>query len=331
MARWQLLCWTLCGLLLLVAIACGARSEGADGSGAAVKVERYTDEAGWSLEYPSELHLERSQAHMRISVWEATVASFEPQPAVRSGTTRDGAWLRVDPPRNEGGHFPPDAVAFRLLHRAGGPGPVLESQESRFPLRLSEFEPSSWYAGTEPRPVERAVVANGRSYVALAWIGAAAKPQLRDALEAVVSSLAFPPSRVGTVVGDGFSVFGSVNEYPLGSVTRVVVQEQPFYLVHAPGGFYAVGWRWQTLTGGYKSRCDVKFDEQRLEFVCPSLGARWDRVGRVLTRPTVAQLDDPLNVSVAKPSHDGKLLVHPGVARFADDRFARMRWPGWQR
>lgn len=322
----------LCVLLLLAVAGCGARADrDAGGRTATATLERYTDEAGWSLEYRGDLYLTRSQGHLRISVWETTVASFRPQPAIRSGSTPTSGWLHVDPPRDTSGRFPREAVAFRLLHRAGGPAPALDLPETRFPLRLGDFRPGRSYAGSEPRPLERAVVANGRSYLALAWIGGDVKPQLRGALDDVVASLAFPPTRAGAVVGDGFSVLGRVSDYPRGSVTRVQVQEQPFYLVHAPGGLYAVGWRWQSLTGGYKSRCDVEYDEQRLEFVCPSLGARWDRVGRVLVRSPGAARGDPLNLTVAKPSHDGNVLLHPGVARFADEELARTLWPDWQR
>jgi len=331
-ARQHLFRAALCVLLLLAVAGCGARAErDAGGRTAPATLQRYTDEAGWSLEYPSDLYLERSQGHLRISVWETTVASFRPQPAIRSGSTPTSGWLRVDPPHDADGRYPREAVAFRLLQRAGGPAPALDLAETRFPLRLGDFRPGGSYFGGGPRPLERAVVANGRSYLALAWIGADAKPQLRDALDDVVASLSFPHTRAGTIVGDGFSVLGSVSDYPRGSVTRVQVQEQPFYLIHAPGGLYAVGWRWQSLTGGYKSRCDLGYDEQRLEFVCPSLGARWDRVGRVLVRPPAAARDDPLNLTVAKPSHDGNVLLHPGMARFADEELARTLWPDWQR
>jgi hypothetical protein len=52
--------------------------------------------------------------------------------------------------------------------------------------------------------------------------------------------------------------------------------------VHAPGGFYAIGWKWQSLAGGYKSRCHMRLDRARKEFSCTNMRARWDRVGRVL-------------------------------------------------
>src|SRR5205823_34189 len=109
------------------------------------QAERYVDSAGWSLAYPGTMQLERSGARLRIDVAEVTVASFAPRKAVRSGSTPDGAWLRVDPPRDSHGRFPSTGVAFRMLRQEGGPGPDLELPETAFPLRLSRFRRSVAY------------------------------------------------------------------------------------------------------------------------------------------------------------------------------------------
>jgi len=240
---------------------------------------RYRDPAGWSLAYPETMSLERSSARLRVTIAEVTVASFAPRPAVVSGRTGETAWIRVDPPLDAHSEFPSDAVAFRIVRRAGGPVPILDAPETRSPLPLATFEPSREYPGTEPRPLEQTVVANGRTYTAQAWIGESASPELRAALDQVVSSLTFPRLRPGTRVGDGFTVLGYERRYPPGSFTRVRAQGQPFYLVHAPGGFYAIGWRWQSLTGGYKSRCRLELDPRRQEFFCTNVRARWTASG----------------------------------------------------
>ncbi len=291
---------------------------------------RYEDPAGWSLEYPESMVLERSGARLRVTVSEVTVASFEPRTAVASGRSGDTAWIRVDRPLDAQGEFPSDGIAFRIVRREGGPLPNPELPETRFPLRLATFQPSGEYPGTKPRPAQRTVVANGRTYLALAWIGESASPELRAALERIVSSLSFPRLRPGTVVGYGFTVLQHEGRYPVGSFMRARAQGQPFYLVHAPGGFYAVGWRRQSLAGGYKSRCELEFDARRREFFCTNLRARWDRVGRVLVRPHGARRGDPLNVAIAKVGWDGHVLLHAGTARFADARLARALWPGWR-
>ncbi len=326
----RLLAPALASIAVALAIAAAAGAAGHARSSDA-QVQRYRDPGGWSLTYPESMFLERSSARLRVTISEVTVASFAPQPAVVSGRTGETAWIRVDPPLDAQGTFPADGVAFRIVRREGGPLPILDAPETRFPLRLATFEPSSWYSGTEPRPVEQTVVAAGRTYTAQAWIGQQAPSELRSALERVVSSLSFPRLRPGTRVGDGFTVLQHERRYPPGSFTRVRAQGEAFYLVHAPGGFYAIGWRQQTLAGGYKSRCRLRLDRPRREFFCANMRARWDRVGRVLVTSPGAQRGDPLNLALAKVAWDGHVLLHAGTARFADRRLARALWPGWRR
>jgi hypothetical protein len=289
----------------------------------------YTDPAGWSVQVPAGMHVERSRAHLRISVSEVTIASFVPRTAVRTHSTESGGWLRVDPPADARRRFGSDDVAFRMVSQEGGPVPDFEAPESRFPLDLRRFATTAEYPNTAPRPRMLRVVADGRVYWAYVWIGRDASAERRAALARIVSSLAFPRLRPGQVTGYGFTVLQTSGHYRVGSFTRVVVQRQPLYLVHSPGGFYAVGWRWQSLARGYKSRCGIRFDRRRREFFCSNIPARWDRVGRVLVRPAAAARDDPLNIAVAKVAWDGHVLLQPGTARFADAALARRLWPDW--
>jgi len=322
---------TLASIAFVLAMLAAGGAPGKAPRSSEAQERHYRDPAGWSLAYPESMVLERSGARLRVTVSEVTVASFEPRTAVVSGRSGDTAWIRVDRPLDAQGAFPANGVAFRILRREGGPAPNLDLPETRFPLRLASFEPSDAYPGTEPPPLERTVVAGGRSFAAEAWIGEAASPELRASLARVVSSLSFPRLRPGTLVGDGFTVLRLESRYPVRSFTRVRAQGQPFYLVHAPGGFYGVGWRWQSLSDGYKSRCALQLDPQRREFYCTNMRARWDRVGRVLVRPPGASRGDPLNLAVAKVAWDGHVLLHAGTARFADARLARELWPGWRR
>jgi hypothetical protein len=320
----------LASLAVVLAVATAGGMTG-DAHSSELQEQHYRDQAGWSLAYPESMFLERSGARLRAAVSEVTIASFPPRAAVRSGSSAHGSWWRVDRPLDMRGAFPSDAVAFRVVRAEGGAPPDLESAETRFRLDLASFHASDQYPNAEPRPLEQSVVANGRTYTALAWIGEKAAPELRASLERVVSSLAFPSLHPGTLVGDGFTVLKLESRYPLALFTRVRAQGVPFYLVHAPGGFYGVGWRWETLTGGYKSRCRLQLDPRHREFFCTNMRARWDRVGRVLVRPRGAARGDPLNLAVAKVAWDGHVLLHAGTARFADSRLARELWPRWKR
>ena len=290
---------------------------------------RYVDPLGWSLTYPRTMHLERSRSagYIDVTVAEVTLASFPVSNPIHSGHTASGSWMRVSPPRSPHGGFPAAGIALRVMRQEGGPAPDVELPESRFPIKLATFGRSSEYPHTTPAALERAVTADGLNYTVQAWIGPKAPTAARSELARVVSSLRFPRPRVGQTIGDGFRVFQPAKRYPVGSFTRVRVAGKPFYLVHAPGGFYAIGWSWETLSGGYKSRCDLRFDSAQKQFSCTNMRARWDRVGRVLAKPVGAKRGDPLNIAVAKLAWDGHVLLNPDVASFADGRLAHQLWP----
>ena len=307
----------------LVTAACGGSGATSSHGG------RYTDADGWTVTYPAGFHVERSEAHGRLFISEVTFSTFESRKPIETGPTEDGFFMKVDPPLDDDGRFPADAVAFRISRRAGGPATVLDVPETRFPLRLADFEPGmQGVDASGVQPLAHYVVANGRVHLAEAWIGSEAPAERRQALAELVASLRFRELTPGTVVGDGFKVLERASSYPIGSFTRVRAGD-PFYLVHAPGGFYALGWRSQTIAGGYKSLCELRLERPRLEFSCSNMRARWDRVGRVLERPPSATVDDPLNMAIAKVAHDGHVLLHPGVSRFAGRRIAAQLWPRW--
>jgi hypothetical protein len=204
----------------------------------ATPMKRYRDPLGWTLAYPSTLHLEHSESphFIDITVDEVTVASFPMRSPIRASQTKTSSSMHVDPPRSRQGAFPSDGIAFRVYRQDGGPGPNLEPPESRFPLRLSSFHHSIAYGSTKPPALERSVTADGRNYTVQAWIGPNASAAERVTLKRIVASLAFPRLHLGQTVGYGFQVFAQASRYPVGSFTRVRVQGQPFYLVHPPGG-----------------------------------------------------------------------------------------------
>jgi hypothetical protein len=326
---WRVAAVWVTGVLAAAALA-GAAAGQHDRGIPAGGPQRYVDPNGWSFTYPRTMNIESSSAQLRISESEVTAASFPALEAVHSGSTANTSWLRLDPPHNAQGVFPAGGVAFRIITIEGGPAPRVDLPETHFPLRLSTFGSSSEYPDTKPRPVERAVVANTRTYVAQAWIGAHASPTLRASLGRVVSSLSFPRLRVGETLNEGFRVLQPASHYPVGTFVRLRVEGQPLYLVHAPGGFYAIGWRWQTLSGGYKSRCDLRLDREAKQFYCTNLTARWDRIGRVLVRPHGAPRSDPLNMNVAKLAWDGHVLLNPGASHFPTVDNAHRLWPDWR-
>ena len=59
----------LAASVVLLVVACGADGPPIPGDDRQpAQLERYTDAHGWSIEYPSDMHLERSHAQLRIFV-----------------------------------------------------------------------------------------------------------------------------------------------------------------------------------------------------------------------------------------------------------------------
>ena len=118
--------------------------------------------------------------------------------------------------------------------------------------------------------------------------------------------------------------------YPVGSFSSVRAAGLPFYLVHAPGGFYALSWNWSGPPAGYRSSCRPRVDEERMELYCTECKARRDRVGQVIIRPPGADRDDPLHLSRAKLAWDGHVLLHPGTNQMGLPPIPQRLWPGWR-
>lgn len=200
-----LVCFVLEVSVALVVVGCGGSTPVA-----ASTAHRYTDPTGWSLVYPSWMHLESSTVRGFVSVSEVTIGSFVAARGVLSWSHRGNAGIRVYPPVDSAGRFPSDAVAFRIIYEDGGLALTSAPPASRFPIRLTSFQPSrlpagarfnattgetttaSSYAGMPPS-VERSVEADGNAYTAVAWAGSGATARLRASLADLISSLSFPP------------------------------------------------------------------------------------------------------------------------------------------
>jgi hypothetical protein len=79
----------------LVAFAAGVGGCGSGAAGSTVAARgvagRYNDPAGWSIDYPSTMRVERSNSGAGLATFsEVTIANFIQQTAVRSGPTSSG-------------------------------------------------------------------------------------------------------------------------------------------------------------------------------------------------------------------------------------------------
>lgn len=295
---------------------------------------QYSDDvAGWTVEYPTDLYLERSSGTVIMaSAREVTFATFAPRTAVRGAMTSGGSYLDVDPPSDQSGVFPPDGAAFRIVQTSGGGPPPMDRPETHFPLHLSDLAPPEYSGPRGPRAFVARIEANGWPYSAEAWFGPFASPALHAEIDAVITSLSFPSLIPGSRVGYGFTVLEPATAYPLGSATRVVVEGSPYYLVHAPGGWYALGWKTPggTTPTGPRVDCRMHVLYAPLRFSCPRHSATWDRIGRVVRWNGHAAPYDQLEMVTAKVGEDGHILISPFERRPAGRAESRLYWPDWQ-
>ncbi len=319
----------------------------------------YTSPEGWSITYPATMKVTRSTSRIGFFGSQVTVASFA---AVRtlSGRTRSGERenlfnLPFDVPLDASGRFPADGVALVLQPSlAGFLGP-----DSRFPIalngfgapKISEFFSKSEYRRDAVPPARsRPVIAYGQEVTATALIGRDASPALQGQLANLIASLSFPRLRPGTRIGIGV-VVGPASDYPVGSFTLVHVRFanghlERVYLVHAPGrlsfgqqcliagpcvpsgAFYGIGSAYNTRLN-HAPQCDLRLDRRNDDFYCTNLAVRWDRVGRVISRPASESYVGSSEGLYAKVAWDGQILMiggwGPEISRPAVHRL----WPNW--
>ena len=354
------------GTLVVVAIAVGAlvllhsakRNVGPATSPGAVG--HYTNPAGWSITYPATLRLTRSKPEGGLQrLAQITLTSFAASRTLRGspppGSRLNLASLPFDVPLDASGKFPADGVALILQPSlAGVLGP-----DSRFPITVGSFgapEIDVFFSGAEyekdaiPRARSRAVVAYSEELTATVLIGRNASPALRLELANTIASLSFPRLRSGTNVADGV-ILGPASDYPVGSFTLVHARFgpgglEPFYLVHAPGrlgyghqclfagpcvpagSFYGIGPEYNTRRD-HAPPCDLRFDRQHEQFYCTNLGVRWDRVGRVISRPADESYIGSIEGLYAKVAWDGHVMMSPGFGPQISRAAVHQLWPSW--
>jgi hypothetical protein len=258
----------------------------------------------WSITYPAAMF---------------TVTSFDSSDRV----TDTGVWVaNYDAVFDEGygglDAIPNNGIALRIWRTEGGAPLQPASMDSAFPLNTNDFVPDATFGMIEdPVVTTYEFQGDGIRYRAGLWTSSGSSDSDRSAMADIVGSLQFPSLEQGTIFGP-YYVLGVVDDYQAGSVTRIepgdfppsdAVWRVPFFVVHAPNGIYALGFGRSDQQNGYRD-CPVVFDPNAFEFTCPDIGARWDRLGNVVTNPDPSRyMDDPLQVPLLVIAHDNRVLV----------------------
>lgn len=311
--------------LVLVAALLGS------GGGAAIpkQLEVYRDPDGWTIAYTPGLHFEQSSAFSHYLLREVTIATFEPAAGIRTATTGGTTSTAGYPPANDAGAFPADGAAIRIASTYGPrsiSGPP--EPETRFPIELADFSVAA--RGQPFPPLEKTVNAFGLAYQLQVWIGPEASPVTRGEIANVVGSFGFTSLLPGTTVGS-YDVLPPARNYRLRSATRVVIGDQAYFLVHAPGGWYAVGWHGTGLSpAGYEAACRMNFRPAGFLFTCPRLGLVWDRIGDVVRGPSKQPYGDELLLFPARVAPEGHVLVATSDPRLPSHAERQLYWPAWR-
>lgn len=319
----------------------------------------YSDPEGWSVTYPSGLHLSVAKSGGALQQSQVTITSFTAsrflQGRLRNRTPIVPGQMPFSAPVDRDGRFPADGIAVILQ---SGSYTVLGA-DSRFPIALNSFHTRSTttFLSTTaarraglPEARSRTIVAYSEPVTATVLIGARVPAALQGEAAGVIASLAFRALEAGTPVATGV-LLGPGRDYSVGSFTRVHVRfpahrRQAIYIVHAPGrftyghecgvaapcapagAFYAIGGSYNTRRN-HAPDCAIQFDARARAFYCRNLGVRWDRVGRVVSRPR-DESDIGSNAGLyAKVCWDGQLMVAPGFGPQLSRAAVHELWPGW--
>jgi hypothetical protein len=253
----------------------------------------YTDPLGWSAEVPPGWHLLTFGGFDgRRRIAGAAISSVPLRP------TPDGAYPDL-------GELPPDAAALIVSHAEGGPYPDLDQDDTPFPLRWGDLH-------VLPGIVDARVLnfrAAGMEFRLEVRLRSEASRDVEETARAVVASIEPPPLREGELLPSGYLVVRADLVEAVGSGAVVETSRGPFLLVHAPGGYYALGLPAEAA-GSFA------WDAEAREVVWTRDGevfARYDREGRPVLQPQGPDLA-PLEIHPVVRAYDGEhLLLHPAA------------------
>jgi hypothetical protein len=298
-------------------IACAGGDEVAQQRQAAQTSSQHRDRAlGWTVDVRSGFRVSRFHRFIGMALIRGSVLANFPL---------------EDKPLAALGQMPRDGAALLISHNArfpAGRGPF--GQDTTFPLRLADLPLTPLQAALVARAN---VTANGLAFTVRAFIGDGTSRDDRRALARMVQSLRFARLRPGTISDSAFYVLGPTRKFQARTVTFFSREKQPpsdilwredFFLVHAPRGFYAVGFK-ANYVGGFPD-CDLAFNAARFQFTCPN-GARWDRIGRVLAPPRGRNYrSTPLAIYSTRTTHDGKVIVSTNAYTHGSRQLAHRFW-----
>lgn len=250
---------------------------------------------GWIAEVPAGWHVLDFSGFGRVSVQGTSFSN------VPLGPTEDG----MHPDLSE---LFPDGAALIVSHREGGPAPDYLSDDSTFPLRWEDFRaiPGGLVVGSV-----QSFRANGSEFTVELAVRADAPESLMQDIRAIFDSIRPIPLTAGETLANGYVVLDAATIPKVGSGSVVEVAGMSFMLIHAPGGYYALG-----LPDDVPASFEFYFDAHEQQVIWTQEGelfARYSWDGTVVEGPPGARLA-ALPIHPVVRAWDGQhLLLHPGT------------------
>lgn len=261
-----------------------------------VETQPHSFPLGFSAYLPGDWHALQFEGTGRISV-QGVAFSNEPLRAGPYGVYPDLSDLF------------PDGAALIVSHSEDGPLPDYLTDDSVFPLRWEDFQaiPGGRVVGSTLD-----FRANGTDFTLDLAVRADAPEDLVRTLQAIVASIEPLPLTEGERLPSGYVVVDASRVEQARSTAVLSLDDGPFMLIHAPGGYYALD-----LPSDVPPSSEFIWEGATQEFVWMQDGAefaRYDRAGVPVLVPPGVRLAS-LQIHPVIRAWDGEhLLLHPRVS-----------------
>ena len=322
----------------------------------------YASPEGWSLSYPAGFTLTKRPSVGGFTAEQVSLTNFAAAKSLAPRTPNGTPLTLTDTPYavplDAAGRFPNNGVALIIEPSEA----TFLGADSAFPISLSSFRPARngsrevFFSAADyrrdgiPPASHHMIVFYSQVITATVLMGRKTSMAQRRELAAVVASLSIRRLSPGTHVAAA-EVLGPAGRYAVGSFTLVHPHfpsiSGPVYLVHAPGRlsygqtctdngpcasagtFYGMGGVYNTRRN-HAPTCQLRLDRPQDDFYCANLGVRWDRVGRVISRPADESDIGSIEGLNAKVAWDGQVMISPGFGPTISRSAVHKLWPGWR-
>jgi hypothetical protein len=236
---------------------------------------RYVDRLGWSIRVPGGWRTTTIKTDDAMVSYSGASFSNTPLASPSANTATP------DPAFPDVARLPHTAVVLTITHREGGPAPDNTRDDSRLPLSPDDLRVIHEQLPGGSRMRSTSFVNDALDFQVVLLSGDKATPSDLAAARAMIASIHFQPTHLGSLTAQGSVVAMDASALPVGAGRYLAPPESNAYmLIHAPEGRYAFLLP-QTSRARFRW---FKADRQIFELLPGDRDpvAAWDRFGRVI-------------------------------------------------